>query len=106
MPTILKLANLESFEEIQKKNNSGMGFVIRDDEFIIPISEGVDMEKERENLQKELEYTQGFKISVSKKLENERFVNNAPEQVVEAERKKLADAEARIQAIEKALAAL
>jgi valyl-tRNA synthetase len=83
-----------------------MGFVIRDDEFIIPISEGVDMEKERENLQKELEYTQGFKISVSKKLENERFVNNAPEQVVEAERKKLADAEARIQAIEKALAAL
>ena len=106
MPVILKLANLESFTKIEEKNNAGLGFVIRDDEFIIPVSEGVDLEKERENLEKELKYTIGFKTSVSKKLANERFVNNAPEAVVEVEKKKLADAEARIEAIEKALKAL
>ena len=99
----MKLANLEEFVSIQEKQNSGLGFIIRDDEFNIPASEGVDLEKEKENLEKELEYTLGFKKSVSKKLENKNFVNNAPVKVVEAERKKLSDAEARIKAIEVAL---
>ena len=103
---ILKLGNLESLEEISEKQNSGIGFIIRDDEFNIPVSEGVDVDKERENLEKELEYTKGFRSSVSKKLGNERFVQNAPENVVEMEKKKLADSEARIEAIEKALKAL
>ena len=41
-----------------------------------------------------------------KKLSNERFVNNAPAAVVEAERHKLADAEAKIENITKAIEAL
>jgi valyl-tRNA synthetase len=106
MPTIMKLANLESFDPMEEKQSSGIGFIIRDDEFNIPASEGVDLDKEKESLEKELEYTLGFKKSVSKKLENERFVNNAPQKVVEMERKKLADAEARIEAIREALTRL
>ncbi len=60
-------------------------------------------EEEKKNLKKELEYTKGFMISVEKKLSNDRFVNNAPEQVVAAEKKKLADAQAMVLQIESKL---
>jgi len=63
-------------------------------------------EEEKASLLKELEYTKGFLVSVEKKLSNERFVNNAPEQVVASEKKKLADAEAKISQIEKKLTEL
>ncbi len=63
-------------------------------------------EEEKKNLEKELEYSKGFAVSVEKKLSNERFVNNAPEQVVAAERKKLADAQAKIEQIEQKLKTL
>ena len=55
---------------------------------------------------KELEYNRGFAASTEKKLSNERFVSSAPEQVVAMERKKLADAEAKIKSLEEALAQL
>ncbi|MCD4666162.1 MAG: hypothetical protein K8R68_12910, partial [Bacteroidales bacterium] len=54
----------------------------------------------------ELNYTKGFLTSVKKKLSNERFVNNAPQQVVEKEKKKQEDAESRIKVIEEQIAAL
>ncbi|MEM9649954.1 MAG: hypothetical protein AAF969_15865, partial [Bacteroidota bacterium] len=54
----------------------------------------------------ELNYTKGFLQSVQKKLSNERFVNNAPEKVVAIEKKKAADAEAKIETLEKSLASL
>jgi valyl-tRNA synthetase len=57
-------------------------------------------------LEKELEYQKGFLLSVEKKLSNERFVQNAKPEVIELERKKKADAEAKIKAIEESLAAL
>ncbi|MFK7757743.1 MAG: valine--tRNA ligase [Flavobacteriales bacterium] len=63
-------------------------------------------EEEKKNLEKELEYTKGFMTSVQKKLSNERFVNNAPEQVVAAEQKKLSDAEAKVKQLEEKLAKL
>jgi len=50
-----------------------------------------------------LKYTKGFLISVSKKLSNERFVNNAPEKVVAIEKKKMADAEAKVKVLEEKL---
>ena len=64
------------------------------------------VEEEKANLKKELEYTQGFLASVMKKLSNERFVAGAPAQVIEMERKKQADAEAKIKALEESLAKL
>ena len=57
-------------------------------------------------LNKDLEYQRGFLASVQKKLSNERFVNNAPAAVVEGERRKLADAETKIKALEESIAAL
>ena len=63
----------------------------------------IDLEAEVSKLEEELEYTKGFLNSVRKKLSNERFVSNAPEQVVASEKKKEADALAKIETIEASL---
>ncbi len=64
------------------------------------------LQKERESLTKDLEYQKGFLVSVEQKLSNEKFVNGAPPQVLENERKKKADAEAKIKALEESLSRL
>jgi len=100
-----KLANLNSISFGQNMDNA-ISFVIKSDEFFLPIGEQLDVEKERENLLKEIDYTKGFLNSVAKKLSNEKFVNSAPAQVVEGERKKEADALAKIKTLEESLAKL
>jgi valyl-tRNA synthetase len=103
---IRKLANISALSFVEEKPANAVSFVNGGDELYVPLEGSIDVEKEREELQKELEYTRGFMISVDKKLSNERFVNSAPPQVVEAERKKKADAEAKIKALEESLSAL
>ena len=70
----------------------GGTFRVGTTEFFIPLEGKIDVAAEREKLEEELRYAQGFLQSVEKKLSNERFVNNAPEQVVATEKKKAADA--------------
>lgn len=103
---VSKLANLSELTPIDTNPETAFSFVIKGDEYFVPVEGGVDLEKEKEALQKELDYSKGFIISVNKKLGNERFVNNAPEQVITNERKKLADAEAKVKALEEQLAAM
>ena len=103
---ILKMSNLNALNFVTEKPTNATGFVIKGDEFFIPLEEAVDSGVEKEKLAKELEYAKGFMNSVSKKLSNEKFVNNAPEQVITNERKKLADAEAKVKAIEEQLIGL
>lgn len=100
-----KLANLESIRNGEKPANA-FSFMVRTAEFYIPASDTIDVEAERKKLEEELKYAKGFKNTVEKKLANERFVNNAPEKVVEMERKKLADAVAKIKALEESIAGL
>jgi valyl-tRNA synthetase len=88
------------------KVDNAISFVIKSDEFFIPMEGAIDVEKEKAEIQKELDYTKGFLNSVMKKLDNERFVQNAPEKVIEMERKKQADAEAKIKTLEDSLANL
>ncbi|WP_235208129.1 hypothetical protein [Saccharicrinis fermentans] len=66
----------------------------------------IDVKAEIERLEADLKYNKGFLISVTKKLSNERFVNNAPEKVVAIEKQKQADAEAKIKALEESIANL
>ena len=66
----------------------------------------VNTEEKRVKLEADLAYAQGFLNSVMKKLSNEKFMSGAPAQVIENERKKQADAEAKIKAIEQQLAEL
>ncbi len=100
---IAKLCNLESIEYVAEKVDGANSFTLKSTEFYIPLTENIDIAAEIEKLESELKYTQGFVKGVMKKLSNERFVNNAPEQVVAIERKKQADAEARILVLEEQL---
>jgi len=95
-----KLANIEDVTTVQEKPQGTVAVVLRTVEIFLPMGESSDPEAEREKLQKELEYTEGFLASVEKKLSNERFVSNAKPEVVEMERKKQQDAQARIQMLE------
>ena len=75
-------------------------------EFFIPAGDAVDIGAEKEKIQKDLDYQQGFLNIIRKKLSNERFVSGAPEQVVAAERAKEADAMAKIEVLKAQLASL
>ncbi len=100
-----KMANVSAIDFVAQKAD-GTSFVIKGDEFFVKFEEELDVEAEKENLTKELEYIEGFKKSVLAKLSNERFVANAKAEVVENERNKLADAEAKFAALSEALARL
>ncbi len=93
---IQKKAFLECFDHTTEDKPNTVSFIINQDNFFIDTGAEIDVAKEAEKLRKEIEYTLGFIKSVNKKLGNERFVNNAPEAVVNSERKKLADAEEKL----------
>ncbi|TAE98501.1 MAG: valine--tRNA ligase, partial [Runella slithyformis] len=100
-----KLANVSAIAFVTDQA-PGTSFVIKGEEFFVDLLGEIDMEAERENAQRELEYTEGFKKSVEAKLANERFVQNAKPELVEKERQKLADADAKIAALLEVLARL
>ena len=102
-PVLQKLANLEQLEFTDTKVEQALNFVVKTDEFFISIEENIDVDAERERISKDLEYQKGFLKSVEKKLQNEKFVNNAPPQVVDNEKKKLADCQAKITLLEESL---
>lgn len=100
-----KLGNVSvQFTEIFP--DKGFTFRVGTAEFLIPVSDNINMEEEREKLEKEKEYLEGFLNSVRRKLSNEKFVKGAPEAVVNAERKKEADAIEKIALIEEQLKSL
>lgn len=101
-----KLANTSLPQRVEAAPGACSSFRVSKTEFFIPLSEGVDLEAEREKIQKEIDYLKGFLASVDKKLSNERFVSNAPEKVIELERKKAADAQEKIEGLEKSLGLL
>ncbi len=103
---ITKLGNLSSLTYVDVKVDGALSFRVKSNEYYIPLAGAVNIEEEIATLKQELKYTQGFLNSVMKKLSNERFVSNAPEQVIVIERKKQADAEAKIKAIEEQLTAI
>ena len=103
---VIKLGNLENIEYISEALDGAMTFRVKSNEYFVPIKGAVNLEEEIAKLNEELTYTEGFLKSVQKKLANERFVNNAPEQVVAIERKKEADALAKIETLKASLASL
>ena len=103
---ISKLGNLESFEYVTEAVEGALTYRVKSNEYFIPMEGSIDVEAEIEKLKEELKYTEGFLKSVQKKLSNERFVAGAPEQVVAAEKKKEADAVAKIETIKASLASL
>ncbi|SDD89160.1 valine--tRNA ligase [Pedobacter soli] len=103
---VFKLANVSQAEIVNDKIVGATAFMAGKDEFFIPLTENVDVEAERERLNADLVYLQGFLKSVESKLNNERFVQNAKPEIIANERNKKADAEAKIKIIEESLAIL
>ena len=94
-PVIRKLANLSQVTRVTEDPGDTISFIVKNVEYFVPVGNRVDAGEEIAKLQSELKYTEGFMQSVKKKLSNERFVQNAPAQVVEKERQKLDDAEVK-----------
>ncbi|MFL5753109.1 MAG: valine--tRNA ligase [Bacteroidia bacterium] len=103
---VIKLANLSSFNYSKDRVENAFSFMIRSSEFFIPLSQNIDAAAEKERISKEIEYNKGFLKSVQAKLANERFVANAKPEILETERKKQADAESKLKALEEQLKAL
>ncbi|MDR9398507.1 valine--tRNA ligase [Salibacter sp.] len=105
-PIVAKLNNLESIEKTDDKIEGAYSFVEGSNEYFIPLEGAVDVEEQKEKIKEEIDYMKGFLKKVEKKLSNERFVQNAPEKVVEMERQKQHDAESKIKVLEEQLAGL
>lgn len=102
-PVISKLGNIKELTYTDSPIDGSITFRVKSNEYFIPVEGAIDVEAEKEKLQEELKYYEGFLKSVEKKLSNERFVNNAPEKVVNIEKQKKDDALAKIQTITKSL---
>ena len=103
---LAKLCNLSEISNVKEKDASASAFLVGTVEFNVPLADSIDKDAELAKLRKDLEYYEGFLRSVQKKLANERFVNGAPAAVVEAERKKEADALSKIEALKASISAL
>ncbi len=101
-----KMAVLSELAITSKVPENAKAFIAGTDKYYVVMPNEIDAEAERAKITTELEYQRGFARSVAGKLSNERFVAGAPAQVVDNERKKLADAEARIAILEESLIAL
>ena len=105
-PIVEKLANLSSIDNVAEKDGAAASFLVGTAEFAVPLADNINVEEEIKKIEADLKYYEGFLASVMKKLSNDKFVNNAPAKVIEMERKKQADAEAKIATLRESLAAL
>lgn len=90
--SIVKICYLEKIDFEKQKSDNVSAFRIGAFEFAVQLNDMIDVEEEIKKIEKEIKYLQGFLISVDKKLNNEKFVNNAKPEIVEVEKKKKADA--------------
>ena len=104
--TITKLAGLSEIAMVDKKGEGTQSFLVGTEEYAVPLGNLIDATAEIEKAQNEINRLQGFMAGIQKKLSNERFVQNAPAQVVELERKKLSDAESKIAALQETIKGL
>ena len=100
---LVKLCNLSSIDFCEKSIDPSYSFIVKNNEFFVPFTDSIDAEVEIENIKAELSKKNGFLKSVLGKLNNSRFVENAPQKVVELEQKKKDDAEKQIKILEERL---
>lgn len=103
---LVKMANVSGIAPVEEKGATSVGFLVGTVEYSIPLADKINVEEEIAKLEKELKRYEGFLAGVEKKLSNEKFVANAPEQVIALERKKQSDASEKIAAIRASIAAL
>jgi valyl-tRNA synthetase len=100
---IVKLGHIEELSYVDQQQDGALNFSVKSNIYYIPVEGAIDVEAEIEKLEKDLDYYTGFLVSVDKKLSNKRFVDNAPEQVVNKEKQKQADALAKLESIKESI---
>ncbi|MCR4769237.1 MAG: valine--tRNA ligase [Bacteroidaceae bacterium] len=103
---VKKMANLSEIKLVSEKSDGSMTFLVGTTEYAVPLGNLIDVDAEIKKMETEVARLQGFMNGINKKLSNEKFVNNAPAQVVELERKKLSDAQMKIEALMDSISAL
>lgn len=99
--------NAEQIGFTSEPVQGGISIVVQTDKLYIEAAAAtIDVAAQKQEMQKEIIYLQGFLLSIDKKLGNERFVANAKPEVIENERKKYSDAQAKIKTLEESLALL
>lgn len=106
MALLRKMANISQITSDPEVHGPQASFLVGTRQMIVPLSGTIDADAERAKLLKEIAYEEGFLAQCNKRLSNDRFVAKAPAPVIEAERKKLADSTARLDALRSALAQL
>jgi len=106
LPVINKLGNISDIQFVTEKPEGTASFMTGTTEYFIPLEGKLDIGSEIAKINEDLKYNMGFLVNVMKKLDNERFVNNAPASVLELERKKKSDAESKIKSLEEKLRSL
>jgi len=105
-PVIVKVCNLSAVNVVEAKADGAAAFMVGTTEYAVPLGNLIDAEAEIARMEAELKHKEGFLQGVLKKLNNEKFINNAPAAVLEMERKKQADAESIIKSLKESIAAL
>ncbi len=103
---IEKIANINSILFTEKEVENTVSQLIQTDKIYIETGLQIDIESERKKITEEILYYKGFIESVNKKLSNEKFVANAKPEIIENERKKMADGQSKLQSLEESLAKL
>ncbi len=101
-----KQTNATQIKALENNESGLVSVLVNNDQFFIKSEKEIDASSQREQLEKDLVYYEGFLASVENKLNNEKFVQNAKAEIIENERKKKADAETKIQALKQSIHAL
>jgi valyl-tRNA synthetase len=96
---ICKMGNVSEIRNVGEKSAVSISFLVATTEYSTPVEGIMDVETELAKLNDELNYLEGFLVSVNKKLSNEKFVANAKPEIVANERKKLSDTESKIKTL-------
>ncbi len=103
---IKKLAHVSKIQIVKAGDQTGIAFIHGAEQYFLDAKPGLDVSKQKDQLLMDIDHAQKFLIGVEKKLKNEKFITHAPVQVVEKERKKLADGQARLNNLKEELSRL
>ena len=103
---IIKLCNISKLVYTKNEVENSISFRVKSNNYYVPVNNNINVDEEIIKLKTELSYTEGFLNSVRKKLSNTRFVENAPEKVIQIEKDKEQDALSKIKAIKDSLSSL
>lgn len=103
---IAKMANIDTFSRVSTKSEGASAFMVGTLQLAVPLGSLIDVDAEKAKIEAELEHLEKFLAGIRKKLSNEKFVANAPEKVVELERKKEKDSEEKIKSLKETLQGL